>query len=236
MAAKTILFDLDGTLLPMDQDAFVHTYFRELAAQMVPLGFEKQLFIKAMWAGIQAMMKNDGFRLNEKAFWDTFSAACGKDITAHMDTFEQFYRNDFEKARVHCNCNPAVPQLIHELKAAGHRVVLATSPVYPQIATNARIRWAGLEPSDFELVTTYENCGFCKPNPAYYSDLAQRLQVKAADCVMVGNDVEDDLPSATVGMQVFLLTDHLINKTGKDISPYPHGDFAALREFLKNML
>ena len=27
MAIKTILFDLDGTLLPMDQDVFVKDYF-----------------------------------------------------------------------------------------------------------------------------------------------------------------------------------------------------------------
>lgn len=235
MQKKTILFDLDGTLLPMDQDAFIKTYFRELAAKMVPLGFEPQAFIQAMWAGIEAMMKNDGSRLNEAAFWDVFSAACGKDATVHMDAFESFYREDFEKARVHCGFNPEVPKLIEALKATGHRVVLATSPVYPAIAANARIRWAGLEPEDFELVTTYENCGFCKPNPAYYSDLATRLQVDPADCVMVGNDVVDDLPAAQAGMQVFLLTDHLINKTEADFSAHPHGDFAALREYLKNL-
>ena len=49
---------------------------------------------------------------------------------------------------------------------------------------------------------------------------------------MVGNDVDDDMVAAEVGMGVFLLTDNLINKSGKDISRYPSGDFSALAEFL----
>ena len=34
----TILFDLDGTLLPMDQEVFVKDYLNRLAAKMVPYG------------------------------------------------------------------------------------------------------------------------------------------------------------------------------------------------------
>ena len=36
---KTILFDLDGTLLPMDQDAFVKYYMGLFAQKMAPHGF-----------------------------------------------------------------------------------------------------------------------------------------------------------------------------------------------------
>ena len=32
----TVLFDLDGTLLPMDQDLFVKSYFGKLAEKMAP--------------------------------------------------------------------------------------------------------------------------------------------------------------------------------------------------------
>ena len=234
MSRKVILFDLDGTLLPMNQDAFIKEYFTLLAAKMAPLGYEPQSFIQAMWIGIKAMMHNNGERRNEEVFWESFSSVC-KDITNHIDAFDAFYREDFEKARVHCGVNPAASQLLSDLKAAGHRVVLATSPVYPKIATEARVRWAGLEPADFELVTTYENCGYCKPNPAYYSDLASRMLVEPKDCIMIGNDTRDDLPAATIGMQVFVLTDYLINTGNVDFSALPHGDFTALCEFLKNI-
>ena len=42
----------------------------------------------------------------------------------------------------------------------GLRVALATNPIFPEAAIKSRIRWAGLEPEDFELYTTYENIGF----------------------------------------------------------------------------
>ncbi len=235
MSKKAILFDLDGTLLPMDQDAFIKAYFRELAAKMAPLGFEPQTFIRAMWTGIEAMMKNNGVETNETVFFKTFSAACDNYVVAHLDAFKEFYRNEFERARVHCGVNPAVPQLLNDLKTAGHRIVLATSPVYPRIAVEARVRWAGINMSDFELVTTYENSNFCKPNPAYYKDIADRLHLLPEECVMIGNDTTDDLPAAEVGMQVFILTDNLINKAQKDISTYPHGDFNAMKIFLRKL-
>ena len=40
---KTVLFDLDGTLLPMDQDRFVHAYMSELASYMLPYGYQPRL-------------------------------------------------------------------------------------------------------------------------------------------------------------------------------------------------
>lgn len=49
---------------------------------------------------------------------------------------------------------------------------------------------------------------------------------------MVGNDVTEDMVAETLGMKVFLLTDCLINKENKDISVYPHGDFAQLLQFI----
>ena len=65
----TVLFDLDGTLLPMDNDAFTKGYFKLLAAAMMPHGYEPQKLVDSIWAGTAAMVKNDGGRTNEEAFW-----------------------------------------------------------------------------------------------------------------------------------------------------------------------
>ena len=100
-------------------------------------------------------------------------------------------------------------------------------------ATASRIRWAGLTPEDFELITTYENIGCCKPNPAYYQEILRRLGAEPGDCLMVGNDTGEDMIAETLGIKTFLLTDCLINKSGADLSQWPHGDFAALRAFLE---
>jgi FMN phosphatase YigB (HAD superfamily) len=117
-------------------------------------------------------------------------------------------------------------------KEKGLRVALATNPIFPAIATESRIRWSGLSPEDFELYTTYENSRFCKPNPEYYRDILAQLNVKPEECLMVGNDVEEDMVAQTLGMQVFLLTDCLINQKNADISVYPHGGYPELMEYI----
>lgn len=93
--------------------------------------------------------------------------------------------------------------------------------------------WAGLKKEDFELCTTYENIGVSKPNPAYYTEIAKRLDVAPEECLMVGNDVAEDMVAIKAGMKVFLLTDCLLNKKEEDISGYPQGGFAKLQEFIK---
>ena len=45
----TVLFDLDGTLLPMDQDTFVKAYFGRLAKKLAPQGYETEHLVSAIW-------------------------------------------------------------------------------------------------------------------------------------------------------------------------------------------
>lgn len=65
---KNILFDLDGTLLPMDQDKFANGYFSRLVKKLAPFGYEPKKTVDGIWAGTAAMVKNDGKRTNEEAF------------------------------------------------------------------------------------------------------------------------------------------------------------------------
>ena len=113
--------------------------------------------------------------------------------------------------------------------------MLATNPLFPVVATESRIRWAGLKKEDFELVTTYENSRHCKPNPDYYKDIMEEIKVRPQECLMVGNDVKEDMIAESLGMKVFLLTDCLINKEEKDISVYPNGDFNELLAYVDTL-
>lgn len=235
MSITAILFDLDGTLLPMDQDSFTMSYFSNLAAKTAARGYEPQSLIDTVWAGTAAMIKNSGEKTNEDVFWDLFTAKYGTDSRNDIPFFDEFYRTDFQKARELCGFSPMAKDIVHSLKARGFRVILATNPLFPAIATQSRIRWAGLEPEDFELYTTYENSRRCKPNPEYYRDIMQELNLVPEECVMVGNDVGEDMIAEKLGMKVFLLTDCLINRKNEDISKYPHGGFDELKEFLDGL-
>ena len=233
MAITTVLFDLDGTLLPMDQDQFVKTYFGLLAKTLTPS--DPDALIKAVWVGTRAMMTNDGSRTNEEAFWDTYCGLLGEDRRADEPAFRNFYENQFEMVRTVCGFNPKAAETIALAKSKGLRTALATNPLFPRIATQARARWAGLNIDDFDLYTTYEDYSHCKPDPRYYQEVLDRLGLTPEECLMVGNDAEEDTAAAKLGMQVFLLTDCLINKNGTDIEQYPHGGFDELMAFIKNL-
>ena len=84
----TVLFDLDGQLLPMDNDAFTKGYFKLLAAAMMPYGYEPKKLVDAIWAGTAAMVKNDGTQSNEEAFWARVYAIYGDKIIQDKALFE----------------------------------------------------------------------------------------------------------------------------------------------------
>ena len=209
---KAVFFDLDGTLLPMDQSVFAKAYFSKLMQYTCPLGYTPGAFMKGMKQGIGAMIGNDGSRSNYDAFWDGFASVCGRGVQNDRDHIDGFYVAEFDAIRQVCGFAPKAAETVRGIRDGGLRVILATNPIFPAIATRSRIRWAGLTPEDFELYTTYENSRFCKPNPAYYQDILAQMNLRPEECLMVGNDVTEDMIAQKLGMQVFLLTDCLINK------------------------
>ena len=235
MKITTVLFDLDGTLLPMDMNEFIKAYFGGIARHLAPYGYESQKLIDSIWQGTAAMVKNNGEETNETRFWQGFEAAYGKPAKEDEELFATFYREKFDKVQSSCGYTPAARQIIDTVRACVLRTALATNPIFPAMATERRIAWAGLSTSDFELYTTYENSRFCKPNLDYYRDIMQTLGVLPEECLMVGNDVGEDMIAEQLGARVFLLTDCLINSKGADISVYPHGSYDDLIAFIKDL-
>ena len=230
---KTVLFDLDGTLLPMNQDDFIKAYFGGLATKMVPYGYDPQRLIQGIWKGTEAMVRNDGSQTNEEAFWNAFSNCMDQDCRKDEPIFDHFYHNEFRFVAASCGFDPLARQLMDSLKERNCRIILATNPIFPAIATKNRIQWAGLQESDFCHITTYENSRHCKPNPDYYRDILAAVGETPENCIMVGNDVEEDMIARELGMDVFLVTNCLINKHGRDISSYPQGDLKDLMGYLQ---
>ncbi len=235
MSITTILFDLDGTLLPMDQDTFAKAYVKGLTVAAEPAGYSPMILSTAIMAGTAAMVKNNGERTNEEVFWHTLEKTYGESVQNDIHLFDEFYATDFQKIKNVCGFDPKAAELIRYIKEKSFRIALATNPLFPSVATESRIRWAGLKPEDFELYTTYETSHYCKPNLDYYKEILQRLQVTPEECLMVGNDVAEDMIAEQLGMKVFLLTDCLINKNKVDISAYPHGDMNALFRFVDGL-
>ena len=212
METKAVLFDLDGTLLPMDQERFTKTYFQLLAAKLAPLGYDPAKLVDSIWAGTAAMVKNDGSCTNEEAFWRVFSQIYGEASLKDKPYIDTFYAEEFNQAKAACGFAPAAAETVDLLRTAGKTVVLATNPIFPAVATQNRIRWAGIDAEDFEVITTYETYHYCKPNPKYFQEVMEEFGLNPKECLMVGNDVQEDLTIRSLGVKTYLLTDTLENK------------------------
>lgn len=233
---NTVLFDLDGTLLRMDQDQFVSSYMKALAGRFAGQGYIPEYFMRSMMMAVKAVIKNDGTMRNEERFWQVFAGELGDDIREKDAEFMDFYKTEFPKLSYVAEHSDKARRVVDLLKTKGYDLVLATNPLFPQTATYQRVSWAGLKPEDFSFITTYENSSFCKPFPAYFTELLEKLGKKPEECMMVGNDVDDDiLSSAQLGMKNYLITDYLINRKEKDLTHVQTGDFDAFIAFAEGL-
>lgn len=231
-ARSTILFDLDGTLLPMDMKEFERAYFGGLCRAIPEMA--PQELMKAVWNGVKAMAQNDGSRTNREAFAESYRQA-GYDYYGNEERYLEYYRTDFQKCAAVCPVTDVSREIVHTLQDKGYQVAVATNPIFPQIATWSRLAWLGLSAGEFPLVTTFENSHFAKPNPRYYLEVCEKLGVAPKDCVMVGNDVEEDGCAASLGMEVLLVKDWLLNARNLPTEGFQTGTLTDVLEWAKSL-
>lgn len=232
MSIKAILFDLDGTLLPMDLKTFQITSGRLFAEKMAVYGYEPEQLMRASWEATMAMSDNDGSVLNEALYFGKMLELYGEGIRADFPHFKAFYENEFDRVKEVCGFDPQAGETVRTLKEAGYRLVMATNAWFPESAIRARLRWAGVDADLFEFMTLMDNSHYCKPNLSYYEEILQKLSLPAEECLMVGNDVQEDMVAEKLGLQVFLMTDQLIHRTSEDISRYSQGSFDELLAYV----
>ena len=232
----TVLFDLDGTLIRMDQDRFIELYFKSILAKLASLGYDAALMYRALEESVRATIRNDGTVLNEERFWSKFSEYAPDVRDAVKDVLDEYYAKDFmDVINASCEGYPRAREIVELAGKCGKRCILATNPLFPMVATVNRMSLSGLVPEDFDYVTAYENSSACKPNPAYFTELLGKLGISADECVMIGNDTRDDFSAHALGIPVFILTECLINTSGVNLEDYPHGGFDELKAYIETL-
>ena len=228
-AKKYILFDLDGTLLPMDLQYYVQLYFNGLSQKLPHIAPDK---VHAMlWDGIRAMMYNQSGKTNREAFAEAFTAHTGIDYYANEKLFIDYYLTEYNDCAASCRAIPLAREIVRILREKGYVLTLATSPLYPTEATHTRIGWAGLDEKDFAFVTTFESFHSAKPSLSFDEEVCRKLGVLPQDCLMVGNDVQEDGAARETGMPVLLVTDCLINRSGESLEGFITGTLAELYQW-----
>jgi FMN phosphatase YigB (HAD superfamily) len=233
---NTVLFDLDGTLLPMDIDLFTGIYFRELGEFFSDFIDPKDL-VSFVLTAVGEMINNTGDRSNE----DVFTARFGRlienkgGLVTFQQRFDQFYDSVFIETKSAVFDMPAMRKSVELLKEKGYQLVIATNPIFPMKAIEQRIRWAGFEPSYFSYISYYEKCHYCKPQIKYYEELLSDICKKPGECLMVGNDVQEDVIAGRLGIETYLITDHLLHRTEEEIKADHVGTYMDFYSFVQGL-
>lgn len=155
------------------------------------------------------------------------------DLTPYIEQFDDYYSNEFIAAKQAVGFTPYAKKSIEFIKKNGGRLIAATNPIFPAVATKRRLEWAGVSADDFEFVSTYENSCCCKPNLKYFEFICEKCGIKPEESIMIGNDIDEDMCSEKLGFDTYLITDCIINRENRDYSKLKHGTF---EEFYKNFL
>ncbi|MBN2551047.1 MAG: HAD-IA family hydrolase [Anaerolineales bacterium] len=202
----TLLLDLDDTLLDNNIDAFLPQYlsaFSNFVADKVP----PDRFVSTLLLGTRAMVKNrrPDCTLRE-VFESNFFPVLDLDAAEFQDIADQFYKQIFPTLRTHTRFRPEAVEMVQEFLRRGYRVAIATNPLFPRMAIEHRLSWAGL-PVDqypFELVTSYESFHFTKPDTAYFGEVMARLGWPDGPVLVVGDDLANDIsPARRLGLAAF---------------------------------
>ena len=226
---STLLLDLDGTLLDIEVSFFfgpmveaMHDLFRDI--------LDMDRFRKGLFGGTEAIMvqpRSDG-ETNMDGFNRTFADLTGMPVPEIVQRFQRFYTEVFPTLSRYGRPVAGASDFLERAREEGYTLCLATNPIFPASAVLERLRWSEVDPDLFPFIPGLENMSTCKPNLNYYLDLASRFDVEPSDCLMVGNDVQQDLPASEAGMGTFLVEGQVIDRGSSDLKPDARGSLEDL--------
>jgi len=230
----TLLLDLDDTLLNTNMDAFIPAYFRALSAALADK-VAPEVMLPALMSGTKAMQANLDPSLTLREVFDAhFFPGINVDRLVLRERIDHFYDEVFPKLGSLTSPIPEALNLVEWAFEQGHRVVIATNPLFPLKAIQHRLRWAGLPPEKypFALVSSYETFHFTKETVAYYPEILAQLGWPDDPAVMVGDDIEREVkPTQAAGLPVFW-----VRKPGEvpaEHAGVPQGPLESLRGWLE---
>lgn len=232
---NTILFDLDGTLLSMDTDLFIKQYFGYVAEALKD-HMSKEDVVKHFWHSTnEVIQSNDGSKTNEEVFFESFFSNVNVKKEDILPILNDFYANGFKKLSSLASSQKEMIDAIEILKDKGYKLVIATNPIFPELAIEERISWAKLNLEDFAYVTVFEKSHFTKPNINYYHEILEKINREASECLMVGNHLDEDMISKEIGINTYLITNHQMGDESNLKNADHKGDYQSFLEYIKSL-
>ena len=163
---------------------------------------------------------------------DTFENLIDGNLAVYQERFDRFYDDGYLKVQDCTQACPLVKKMVAALKKKGYTLAVATNPMFPRKAILHRINWAGLNPDDFDYISSYEYNHYCKPHLEFYDEVLESLQKQPEQCIMVGNDVKDDMVASKLGIQTYLITNHMLNHDQLPIESTHQGTYEDFYQFI----
>jgi FMN phosphatase YigB (HAD superfamily) len=232
-ALNTILFDLDGTLLPIDSAAFERLYFEALASRFTDM-YSPVEFTKLIWDATKAMVANKEHITNKTAFMNAMGAVVTTRLPEMQKRFDAFYGDGFDAVRAAVLDNKPIREAVATLKTKGYDLAIATNPLFPRKAVEKRIEWTGLKRVDFVYVSSFEDNHYCKPHVEFYLEVLGQLGKQPKECLMVGNDPFEDTIASKTGIKTYLITNHSIARAHSIPADY-QGKYEDFLDFAGNL-
>lgn len=206
------MFDLDGTLLPVGQDFFYNDY-PDAAAPYFAHVTDSKTFRDALLQSTWDMVNNLNPRLpNLEAFRLSFEPKLGQDWEVLWSIFDRFYNEGFPKLQSLVPRTEIARKVVKQCLDQGWQIILATNPIFPVDAVKERMRWCMVDDLPWQFITTLEHMHFCKPHIQYYQEILDRMELEPENCVMIGNDMQEDMVASRLGIKTILVEDFCINR------------------------
>ncbi len=231
---NTILFDLDGTLLPMDLRKFLKLYFYYMGEHFNGWIHPEKLTNDILVSTDVMIQTNDG-RTNSDIFMDHLETLIDGDIEAYKEHFTKYYETTFINAKASTYKNEEMVQAVELLIEKGYEIAVATNPLFPLRANIHRLNWAGMKPEWFSHITSFEENKHAKPFLQFYQEVLTKIGKEATECMMVGNDPFDDLPAGKLGMKTYLITDCLYNEKNLPLDADYIGSYHDFLRFVQDL-
>lgn len=177
-ARRTVLWDLDGTLIGLRQRTFA-TLMPAGAAWVFRDLMPPHRFLPMLRHTLRDVRANDTDHTNTELMLRLLAerVGTGRDVAAAR--LARLSEVEFVRLRA---CFPPLSEAVtavNRLASAGARQVVATNPLWPRSTVETRIRWGGHDLASFAFVTSGETMRRAKPRLDFYRELLDRLGVTA---------------------------------------------------------